>query len=178
MKIKTTVAAWTLAFLGLFAVSVEAQTCGLQPQIISETQLPLQLVNTPPVNSYTIVGSGFGPIGGQETDSYFAPGLPTNPFVGDFTFIAQLTGLTGGTSPYAGMYLGPNGNHNAILLRYYVDSSGKAWVEFNDTWTTSWGKVAVTGLPWLKVVRAGTVYSAYESADGVNYNTVWYSHRK
>jgi len=159
--IKKTIAVTVLALFGLLASSTKAQTCQIVQQFSNQSSGTFSATNTPATNGWEVSGSGFGPGGGVADTWWAATG---GNIVGDFTVIAELNSLRGGTSPYTGIFLGVNGpnapqaNH---IVRYYVDSNNQPWVEY-DTWLPAQipnlvlvNKRSVSGPVWMKLTRVG-----------------------
>jgi regulation of enolase protein 1 (concanavalin A-like superfamily) len=123
--------------------------------------------------TFTIAGAGLGTF--STPDGFH---FVYQPLSGDGTIVARVVSVTGGYAPQAG-----------VMIRETLDPSATNAFTFyyqNFIWlserTTSGGSpgyeggMNVTPPYWVKLVRSGTTFTGYGSADGINWTQVGTSH--
>ena len=123
--------------------------------------------------TFTVKGAGTGTWGSTSDQFHFV----YQPLPGDGTIIARIVSLQGGTYPSAGVMiretLDPAAT-NAQFLFSYLNPNAM----FMQQRTSSGGMMSIVqgisaALPyWTKLVRSGSLFTGYVSADGVNWTQV------
>ncbi len=95
-------------------------------------------------------------------------------FSGNGTIVARVVSAQGSTYPEAGVMiretLGANSTHAYAAYEPYPSPSIYLYSRASTGGTTASQSSAVSGLPyWVKLVRSGSTFSGYASADGVNW---------
>ena len=103
------------------------------------------------------------------------------PWSGDGTIVARVSGLSGGYNPQAGVMIRESlnaGSPNAFVGIQGSASSAGTYFWYRSsvgTYTNYAGDqypATITVPNWVKLVRSGNTFTAYESADGVTWGQV------
>src|SRR5207247_4649681 len=113
--------------------------------------------------TFTVKGSGAGVTGATDGVNFLLQTLS-----GDGTIVARILSVQGATSPQAGVMiretLNPNATNAYMCNCTYMYFYCRATTGGTETTQGTSG----SGLPyWVKLVRAGNVFTAYVSADGL-----------
>jgi regulation of enolase protein 1 (concanavalin A-like superfamily) len=124
-------------------------------------------------DNFLVTGQGRG-IGGTADSLHFSYMQVT----GDFTFVARLTGITGTALNDTGIMMRETLNSNAAAITMVQGTTGWRIAQMGTRsgtgGTMSWvtGDQYTTMPVWLKLQRAGNVFTAYQSSDGVTWFSV------
>ena len=124
--------------------------------------------------SITVNGGGTNITGSADT-FYFV----NQPLFGNTDFRARVVSMTGGgSSAKAGVMIRQGtgtGSRGAYMSSYGTGSNTSSW-RLRATDNAAWSTTSVAGTPsfpfWVRVVRTGTTFTGYRSADGVAWTQV------
>ena len=118
--------------------------------------------------AFTVAGAGA--IGNTSDALHFA----YQPMVGDGSITARVSSLQGPSYPQVGVMIRETmdpASDYAFVYYYPNESYFASRVAAGGSTTYQNGSLAVGNYPyWVRLVRSGNVFTAYASADGVNWN--------
>jgi RHS repeat-associated protein len=119
--------------------------------------------------TFTVKGSGQGPF--TTADGL---NMMYQPLSGDGTIVARVVTLQGGSYPFAGVMIRETLSAGSADAFVADRSTSFYFVDRATTGASSSDQTASGGtLPcWVKLVRSGNTFSAYQSTDGINWTQV------
>jgi hypothetical protein len=175
--------AFTLTIVGVSLDSSAATTAGLSivpaPGTLPSPWLDVDFAGTTPAgqgtysNGVFIVQGGGADFGGAADEGNFV----FEPVDGNMTFTARVLGEgnSGGGLAKAGLMIRESTNFDASFAAVFVSPGAGVVMEYRSATGTGAAEIAgpnVTAPCWLKLVRAGDLFTGFSSPDGSNWTQI------
>jgi hypothetical protein len=119
---------------------------------------------------FTVTGAGTSLSVGKTSDSFH---FLYQSLSGDGAIVARITSVQGSTIATAGVMIRESLNANSTYEFMYFQKLGSFEADYRPSTggsASGQNQASMSTLPyWLKAVRSGTSFSAYISADGLNF---------